>query len=351
MRGGTKVHQKLEDQVHTTVQVDVSLKEEAFALRLWNFIQGLRTLRTTGLTRELEVWGIVEGQVINGVIDELSYTSPDLGPERELPEGQSPQEGAPSHPGEQSLITDYVDPDPLQRRVYLSDVKTRGSNRLPSGAALRPSRVQLFMYHRLLGDMAAGKLDFVKIVDRYGLQLEARFSDGFMAQIGSLYDEVFGERDGSDEDRLPAALGQAGESLGSKSDPRRELSPPPDLIKYRSIEQILPLVQAELSHTFPQGSGTLGNLVSIVYRHRDDGHIIGNHTLPVDHEALSNYLKLNLDWWLGRRSPEGVPIEEAYKCGMCEFAERCQWRRERDDEIVRRSRAQTSARTHALGGE
>jgi exonuclease V len=344
MRGGTKVHQTLEDEVHATVQVTVSLKEEAFALRLWNLIQGLRTLRTTGLTRELEVWGTVEGQVINGVIDELSYTSPDLGFEQELSQSQSSQSGKSKPTENQSSITDYL--DPLRRRVYLTDVKTRGSARLPSGAALRPSRMQLFMYHRLLGDMAAGRLDFPKIVSRYGLQLEARFSDAFMAQIGSLHDEVFDEME--EDGMLPVAPVQMTDASSSTG---RESPPPPNPIKYRSIAQILPLVQAELSQTFPQGADTLGDLVAIVYRHRDGGRIIGNHIFPTDHEALSRYLNLNFAWWLGRRSPEGVPIEEAYKCRMCEFAESCEWRKEREDEIVRRSRVQTSERTHALGGE
>ena len=84
MRGGTKVHQTLEDQVHTTIQVRVAVKEEAFALRIWNLIQGLRTLRDTGMTRELEVWGTLYGEVTNGVIDEVSYTCPNLAFEEEL---------------------------------------------------------------------------------------------------------------------------------------------------------------------------------------------------------------------------------------------------------------------------
>ena len=31
----------------------------------------------TGLTRELEVMGVVDGEVIIGIIDELSYACPD----------------------------------------------------------------------------------------------------------------------------------------------------------------------------------------------------------------------------------------------------------------------------------
>ncbi|KAI1853995.1 hypothetical protein JX266_001136 [Neoarthrinium moseri] len=345
MRGGTRVHQKLEDEVHTTIQVNVTSKEEAFALRLWNFIQGLRTLRDTGLTRELEVWGVVEEQVINGVIDELSFTSPNAGFEEELNHSPSSIGDAAHSAEKQSPITNYFNPH--HRRVYLTDIKTRGSTRLPSGAALRPSRVQLFLYHRMLGEMAAGRLDFATIVARYGLQPEARFSDVFMAQIGSLYDEVFNDAcpDEAAVSTIPMDIdaGVTDSNTAPSSGAKRSL--PLDLIRYRSIQHIIPLVQAELHETFPLGTESIGDLVAVVYRHRDDGRIIGNHTFPTDPEALSNYLKLDLAWWLGKRNPDGVSIEEAYKCRICEFAERCDWRQERDDEIVRRSKKQMSNMT------
>jgi exonuclease V len=336
MRGGTKVHKTLEDQVHTTIRIDVTLKEEAFALRLWNFIQGLRTLRDKGLTRELEVWGVLQGQVINGVIDEVSYTSPNTVFEQELSQSQSSQDDTDGLPQKQPSIIQYFEPH--RRRVYLTDVKTRGSNTLPSGAAIRPARVQLFLYHRLLGEMAAGRLDFSTIIARYGLQPEARFSDAFMAQIGSLHEDIFDDTD-PDVEGL-AKDGMRGGYPGSSPVPDSEMTPPPDLIRYRSIQQIIPLVLSELQTTFPQGADTLGDLVAVQYRHRDDGRIIGNQSFPTDHEALSKYLKLNLAFWLGERNPDGVPIEEAYKCGYCEFAGRCQWRQDRDNEMVRKSTKQ-----------
>lgn len=342
MKGGTKVHKTLEDQVHTTVRVDVSLKEEAFALRLRNFIQGLRMLRDTGLTRELEVWGLVEGQVINGVIDELSYASPNLGFEEELSQSQSSQDDVSGFVEKQSTITKYFDPQ--RERVYLTDVKTRGSAKLPSGAAVRPSRVQLSLYHRLLGDMAAGRLDFATIVARYGLRPDVRFSDAFMAQIGSLHDEVFDEVEPGEDALLILPNQMTGTDRGYP-DPfpglGTETSPPPDLIGYRSIQQMIPLVQSELRETFPQGARTIDDLAAIVYRHRDDGRVLGNKIFRIDAKALSDYLKLDLSWWLGKRNPDGVPIEEAYKCRICEFAESCEWRKERDEAIVRKSRRQT----------
>lgn len=314
MRGGTRVHQNLEDQVHTTIQVNITTKEEAFALRLWNVVQGLRTLRDTGMTRELEVWGMIEGQIVNGIIDEVSYESPNAAFEQELSLSQ------------QASIKDYLAPHP--KKVYLTDVKTRASDRLPTGAALRPARVQLFLYHRLLGDMASGMVDFNIILDRYGLRVDALFSDAFMAQIGDLHDEIFYDAD-SDLGGPPSTPGSS------------QTKPPHDLIRYRSIAQVIPLLQSELRETFPQGATTLGDLVAVQYRHREDGRILGNTFFPNDPGALKLYTSHNLQWWRGDRDAEGVSIEETYKCRSCEFAESCQWRKDKEAEFLQKRRNST----------
>ncbi|KAK6852999.1 exonuclease V a 5' deoxyribonuclease-domain-containing protein [Apiospora arundinis] len=341
MRGGTKVHQTLEDQVHTTVQVQITSKEEAFALRLWNIIQGLRTLRDTGFTRELEVWGIVNGHFVNGVIDEISYTNPNTEFGQELSaEGQVAQ---------QPSIKTFFGSN--QRQVYLTDVKTRGAATLPTGAAIRPAKVQLFLYHRLLSSMASNQLDFTTVFTRYGLRADARFSDAFMAEIGNLHDEVFYDADSdvestASQDNRPGSTSiSQGQYPVSLPNLEPTMTPPPDLIRYRSLQQIVPLLQSELQTTFPQGSNSMGDVLSIQYRHRSDGHIIGNQVFPVDADALSKYLDYNLAWWEGQREPDGVAIEESYKCRTCEFAESCQWRKDKEAEVISRSRQRALARS------
>ncbi|KAI0907302.1 hypothetical protein F4824DRAFT_465314 [Ustulina deusta] len=311
MQGGSRVHQTLEDQVHSAVQVSIASKEEAFALRLWNIIQGMRTLRDTGITRELEVWGTIEGEILNGVIDQLSHTTPNASFEEELDLPGS------NHPTQQSSITDYIGPS--HKTVYLTDVKTRGSDRLPNGTAVRPARVQLLLYHRLLSDMAADKVDYSVIFERYGLNGEARFSDAFMAQIGSLHDEIFYDADSELEETPPEAYS-------------------PDFIGYRSISQIIPLLRAELKETFPLGSASISDLLAVEYRHRDDGRFLGNNSFVADAEALDIYMKENMRWWRGEREPEGVSIEETYKCHWCEFAETCQWRKDKEAEYLKKKR-------------
>ncbi|KAI0975066.1 hypothetical protein F4678DRAFT_470332 [Xylaria arbuscula] len=317
MKGGSRVHQTLEDEVHSTVEISIASKEEAFALRLWNIIQGMRTLRDTGMTRELEVWGIIEGEVLNGIIDQLNHATPNASFEEEINLTSS------NPSSQQSAITDYMSSS--HKTVYLTDVKTRGSTRLPKGWAVRPARVQLLLYHRLLSDMAADKLDYTAIFERYGLNGEARFSDAFMAQIGGLHDEIFYDADSEIEEKSA----------------EREF---PDLIGYRSISQIIPLLKAELRETFPLGPASISDLLAVEYRHRGDGRFIGNNSFKVDPEALDFYMKHSMQFWRGEREPEGIlTIEEADKCKWCEFAEICQWRVDKELEFLKNKKRKAKA--------
>ncbi|KAI0017210.1 exonuclease V [Xylariomycetidae sp. FL0641] len=332
MKGGSRVHQTLEDQVHTTVQVSIATKEEGFALRLWNVIQGLRSLRDTGITRELEVWGVVQNQIVNGIIDELSYDSPNADFEEELSLASSSQ---------QTSITDYLTPEEKPLKVYLTDVKTRGSEKLPSGVAIRPARVQLLLYHRLLGDMASKQVDYAAIMERYGLRPDVSFSDPFMAELGGLHDEVFFDADSSVKQEPSTSSSVPSEAASvTRSDLPQQPTSLAGMLRYRNLRQLIPLLESELEATFPQGASSLGDLLSVLYRHRGDGRILGNNSFPNNPEALDGYLKDNLEWWRGEREARGIrSIEETYKCHSCEFAEGCQWRKDKEADFLRKKRS------------
>ncbi|KAM0432927.1 hypothetical protein ACHAPT_004632 [Fusarium lateritium] len=333
MKQGSKVHQKLEDEVHTTVQIDIMTKEDAFGLRLWNLVQGLRTLRDTGLTRELEVWGMVDENLVNGIIDSVSYENPNPEFEEEL----SSQESQSNY--QQTTLTDYFPPKKAENhngpKIYLTDVKTRGSYAPPSNALIRPAKIQLLLYHRFLSDMAAGRLNFLKVFRRYGLDPDDTFSDTFIAQVGSLHDEIFVDASEADvsgtEDHPPSSC-------------RSTSSAGPDLLQYRTLRELIPLVEHEMDLTFPHGEHTLGHMLRVQYVHRSDGQEIDVHDFPVSRQALDAFLANYMTWWRGERRAKGVDIEEAFKCRTCEFASDCTWRQAMDDERLQRARAQQSAR-------
>ncbi|RGP74250.1 exonuclease v [Fusarium longipes] len=334
MKQGSKIHKKLEDEVHTTVKIDIMTKEDAFGLKLWNLVQGLRTLRDTGLTRELEVWGIVDENLVNGIIDSVSYENPNPEFEAELSSQGS------ENSQRQSSLTDYFPPkngnvNDSAPKIYLADVKTRGSTSPVSPAQIRPAKIQLLLYHRFLSDMAAGKLDFFKVFRRYGLNPDDTFSDTFIAQIGSLHDEIFVDASEAETDftqENPSSSFQSSSPAG------------PDLLQYQTLRELVHLVQQEIDLTFPHGEHSMGRMLRVQYVHRKDGREIDLHDFPVSQQALETYLASYMKWWKGQREAKGVDIEEAFKCRTCEFVSDCSWRQSMDQEVLQRARNQQKKR-------
>ncbi|GFP57820.1 exonuclease V [Trichoderma asperellum] len=340
MKQGSKVHKKLEDEVHTTVKIEIVQKEDGFGLRLWNLVQGLRTLRDTGLTRELEVWGLVDGNLVNGVIDDLSYDNPNPEFEKELSsQVLQPSEG-------QSMISDYFPPPQSNsaaksshRKIFLTDVKTRGTLSPISPAIVRPAKIQLLLYHRFLSNMADGKLDFFKVLRRYGLNADVRFSDTFMSQIGELHDEIFFDTPTSSAEEYMEVLRNSSTQDDTNTTALEPDSTPgaPDLLKYGTLRELLTLVKDELRFTFPRGADSLGRILCVKYVYREDGRELNTHDFPVSPQTLDAYLAGDMSWWRGDREPRGVKIEEAFKCSTCEFAAGCSWRQGMDQERVKRT--------------
>ena len=345
MKQGSAVHKVLEDQVHTTVAVDIRSKEEAWGLRIWNVIQGLKTLRDTGMTRELEIWGVVDGLVVNGVIDELSY----ICPEPELEEAEENRKIAKKMPAaDQKTITDFLGPSTLESqgtdlfnkvrfplperpsKIYITDVKTRGTKSIPQAPSFRPTLMQLMLYHRILSNLATNKVNAEVIFDRYELNADVSFSDGFVAQIGSLNEDEF----------LPSDI---------PFTPQEDSEPPSSqdsmtvLLAHNSLRQLWILMIQEFTHTFSAGVKSIGNVLKAEYRTPTDGAILGSKTFLYDDKVMQEYLDSEMRWWRGERAAEGVCIEEAYKCRTCDFFDDCSWRRNKIEEATLKMRERKSS--------
>lgn len=337
MKQGSVVHKTLEEQVHQTVAVDITSKEDAWGLRIWNIIQGLKTLRETGMTRELEIWGTVDGLVVNGVIDEVSYTCPDQG----LEEAEIKSDPTNLLPADQATISDFFGGPALENeghsifqnlrslktapKIYLTDVKTRGVRSIPKGASFRPTLMQLMIYHRLLSDLATNKVDVDVLFERYALNADAQFSDSFVAQIGGL-NETF--------DDLPSS--SEFDSVPSTQDSMTVL------LTHNSLRSLWGFMISTFEQTMPAGKKSIGNVLKAEYRNATDGEVMGGKTFLYDDRKIEAYLEAEMRWWKGERSAQGVCVEEAYKCGSCEFADECDWRKNKvleATEKMRRSRS------------
>ena len=330
MKQGTRVHQELKAQVHDIVPVEVETREDAWGLRIWNIIQGLRTLRATGLTRELQIWGVIDGEVVNGIIDEVSYTCPD--PDLEAAVEESKASPSSQRPPNQLSITDFYaksknganpwlsSPHPV-RKVYITDVKTRNSKTIPQRSSVRPTLMQLMLYHRLLTNLASGAVDSKAIFSRYNLDSAIPFSNTFKNEIASL-EQNFAPSTDPYSDHVP---------LSSTTDAFSELQ------LHNNLGALWDMMIQEFSRTIPT-SDTVSSILRAEFRSQQDGSVLGSHCFTMDEKILGAYVNDEMKWWRGERETKGVEVEEAFKCRVCEFAEDCGWRQGKIEEAVEKAR-------------
>jgi exonuclease V len=319
MRNGSRIHQNLEDEVHTTVPVQVQSKEDRFGLRIWNAVSGLRCLRETGLTRELEVWGIVKGQVVNGVIDELSYKCPDPAFEEQVERARAEKDSdtIPLPPGQISISQAFsrasshsennawirgLEPN---RQVYISDVKTRSVRSVPAGASLRPTWMQLMIYRKLLESLSLNTVDAETVFARYDVQPLEPFTSIFLDAIGGL-------------------------------------GPVDEVLNYPNLLSVWALLITEMQATLPPTS--LSPILRAEFRYAKTGDVIGSELILYETAIIDRYITEEMTWWKGSRQARGVEMEEAFKCRICDFAEDCTWRKTKVEEATEKSRLRRLAR-------
>ena len=378
MKQGTVVHKALEDEVHTTVQVSTTKREDSWGLRIWNIIQGLRTLRDTGRTREFEVWGTVGGELVNGVIDELSYTCPDPAVEAVM-NGTTNTSADSNLPEYQTSITDYILNDStkaqdqrisedmsvtaraisaqssrkLAQRIYITDVKTRASPTLPTGSSIRPTVLQLHLYHHMLENFVQGNFSLVQLAERHGFDVNETFSDSFIAQVGGLNQDLFDTFSSTPEASAQVASSQNSMDLLLQHNNLSSLwdfmisqfrdtfllpsqlanaTPTPTPQSTRDLPapnaqptRLSPLLTAEyLAPTYKHAAGTRKQS-------------IGHKSLVFNPEFLKTYLEASLAWWRGEREARGVDLQEAWKCRSCDFRDDCEWIHERDNAALQQA--------------
>ena len=356
MKQGSSVHKELEEQVHVEVPVEVVSREDRFGLRIWNTIQGLRTLRETGLTRELEIFGLVEGEVVIGIVDEIGTTCPDEGMEEKVLEeakGGSKGKGKGKElPADQRTLTEFLTGSqggytlenhpafvgalrekPLT--YYVVDIKTRQSRTLPpSGSQSRPTHMQLMLYHRILTALASDQMPGDTIFERYKLNPYATFSDKFIAQIANLDTSA----------RAATPTTNDNDTSPQTQDPLTEL------LSHNTLASLWTLLTREFALTLPATS--ISPLLTAEFRtaqrSKDDtekaGTLIGRRSFAFDEAKIDAYVKDEMRWWKGERETRGVEIEEAFKCRICEFAEGCVWRATKVEEGVRKARLRGEGR-------
>jgi exonuclease V len=207
------------------------------------------------------------------------------------------------------------------RKVYITDVKTRMAPSLPKGASLRPTNIQLHLYHHLFVALATNTVQADIIFDRYKLNANATFTDGFIAAIAALEDNFISE----------TSTGENFAEFNSRSDSVSELS------QHNSLSLLWSLMITEFAHTIPSAAH-VGNILQAEFRKQSDGSMIGNKVFPFEEGVLREYVEDGMKWWRGDRKARGVDVEDAWKCGSCEFKDGCEWRENKIQEAVTKFR-------------
>jgi exonuclease V len=326
MKRGSEVHQQLEEEIHVYKPVEVQTKEDRWGLRIWNVIQGLRTLRFMGVTRELDVWGIVDGQVVSGIIDELSIQCPDS----EFQEKLDEKDGVEFSTSAQLTITEFfaqrsvslnarkTTPQDIPAKIYVTDTKTRTTPTLPSNSSLRSVRIQLMLYHHLIEQLSQKQVSSAPIFARYKLLPLSPFSDKFMTEMSAV------------EFNISADVSHFSSPASMHS----------ELVSHSNLESLWGLMLSEFAETFPPGA--LSPLLHANFRFQADGTVLGGRSFVHDEEDLQRYLADEMKWWRGARPARGVELSEAFKCRICEFADGCEWRKAKEIEMTMGNRRRSS---------
>ena len=106
------------------------------------------------------------------------------------------------------------------------------------------------------------------------------------------------------------------------------------LLANNSLRKLWRVMVREFQVTFPRGAESVGRVLKAEYRAPASGEILGMKTFLHDDTAVREYAADELRWWQGEREAQGVAIEDAYKCRLCEFSEGCEWRAQKVEEAA-----------------
>lgn len=189
------------------------------------------------------------------------------------------------------LITGIIDQlqySPESNELTLLDYKTRCRNSLPSAAQKKGNALQLMLYKSMLDHLTCGRVQANLLSQHLKLDFTVALSTGPIEHIKQCgLTSLFT----SEETQL--TFGQVAEST------------------IRLIAGLdLPLVSSLL----------------VQYEYQVTGEVIGVNSVVYDELWMKAEVENSLRFWLGEKPAKGVDIEDAWKCGVCQFGDICVWR-------------------------
>ncbi|KAK3587586.1 hypothetical protein CHS0354_032786 [Potamilus streckersoni] len=187
-------------------------------------------------------------------------------------------------------LVDELRFDPDNYTIELVELKTRQARSFPSKAQQTQHNLQVMLYKKLFDNLVQGKVSKEVMVKHLHISLDKELGEGVRNNMG---------------DKL----------LSCKT--LRELT----------------------DHLFERLQClTCVSGLSIEYVHQESQETMFHHSVVYDENLLESQIHHYMGFWRGNRPPEGVDIEEAWKCQRCDFSSVCEWRQIKAEECMRKNK-------------
>ncbi|KAK7063634.1 exonuclease V [Favolaschia claudopus] len=400
---GQFIHKELERELRPEeIKVLITSKEERWALRLIDFLSSMVSLGAEGRVREVPVFGILDGIVVVGIIDELLVhdVEPEVGTKRPSEES-SPSPKRPCRASSAPPCETNPGPASSPQRLRVIDTKTRRTYSLPSDEDAEPAWLQVMLYRRLLTSLldSSEQFDFPTLWASAGVNPSASFSPEFKQQaaqalgnnVPACLDElVLVMRTRLVDLHLPQLddtlqiIYRSQNKYPRRSDKGKRRA---DTGENNQIAEAINMsledfFQAQLAAALKESAALANAPVSDIHAStscaspagappaspnsasreplvdlnvnapptpspetppsRPD--IIGTKEFVMDDGVLDAYLRNALDWWRGKRPARGVSDSQTGRCFSCEYMDGCEWREKKASEKLAATRARRALR-------
>ncbi|XP_049734880.1 exonuclease V [Elephas maximus indicus] len=69
------------------------------------------------------------------------------------------------------------------------------------------------------------------------------------------------------------------------------------------------------------------DILKIEYIHQETATVLGTEIVAFEEKEMRGKVQHYVAYWMGHREPQGVDVEEAWKCRTCDYIDICEWRK------------------------
>lgn len=69
------------------------------------------------------------------------------------------------------------------------------------------------------------------------------------------------------------------------------------------------------------------DILKIEYIHQETTTVLGTEIVDFEEQEVKSKVQHYMAYWMGHREPQGIDVEEAWKCRTCSYADICEWRK------------------------